>query len=194
MLFRSPSDEAVAVPFVPDLERFDLKGLPVQTFATSETLKQENVSEGDSVFFIGLMPQFYGTVKNVPVVRKGSLALLTDEPVPTPTGLQRGYICEVGGWQGNSGSPVFLSLGGVRRNVVFAGEKYLLLGILISYYSNSRSAESVDTATLTVNDPSNIGLAFVLSSERIKQILDAPIAQQLRDRDTEEHNRQSPAR
>lgn len=186
------SDEAVAIPLLPDIKRFDLKALPISMFATTETLKKENVSEGDSVFFIGLMPQFYGSVKNVPVIRKGSLALLTDEPVPTPQGHQRGYICELGGWPGNSGSPVFLSLGGVRGGVITAGERYFLLGLLISYYNNSRSVETIDTATLTLNDPSNIGLAFVLPSERIKQILDGPTAQQRRDQEVEQHNQQSP--
>jgi hypothetical protein len=60
------------------------------------------------------MTQYYGESKNYPVVRRGSLALMTDEQIDTPTGKQKAFIAELASWPGNSGSPVFLSLTGLR--------------------------------------------------------------------------------
>ena len=61
---------------------------------------------------------------------------------------------------------------------------------MISYYTNSRFGEIADTSTVAFNDPTNIGLAFVLPSSKITKVLSSPLVQSLRDRFTEEHNRQ----
>jgi hypothetical protein len=76
----------------------------------------------------------------------------------------------------------------MRRNVV-STEGFGLLGIVISYYNNSRSGETTDTATVSINDPSNIGLAFILPASQITKILSAPLAEQVRDKITAEHNK-----
>jgi hypothetical protein len=186
-----PQDEAVAFAIRPDPDRFDYRTIPPKMFVTDKLLKDEEVGEGDSVFFIGLMAQFYGSKQNFPVVRKGSVALMSDEPLPTPNGPEKGYICEVASWPGNSGSPVFLYLGGIRRNTLRTGG-YWLLGIIISYYNNSRAAELTDTATISFSDPANIGLAFILPANQITKVLSAPGVQQIRDRYTNEHINQNP--
>jgi hypothetical protein len=78
-----PKDEAVAYPIVPDQKRFDFKTILNSMFVTDKVLKDNEVGEGDAVVLIGLMAQFFGSKQNFPVVRKGSLALLSDEEVPT---------------------------------------------------------------------------------------------------------------
>ena len=183
-----PRDEAVAFPVAPNQKRFNYRAIGTDLFVTDSLLKEQQVSEGDSVMLVGLMAQFYGAKQNFPVVRKGSIALLTDEPLPTPSGPQRGYVCEVASWPGNSGSPVFLYLGGMRRNVISTAG-YKLLGIVISYYNNSHTAETTDTATISFNDPTNIGLAFVLPAAQITRILSTPLAQQVRDRFSSRQNK-----
>jgi hypothetical protein len=186
-----PNDEAVAFAIRPDTNRFDYLPIPTQMFVTDKLSKDNQVGEGDAVSFIGLMAQFYGAKQNFPVVRKGSIALMSDEPLPTPTGLQKGYICEVASWPGNSGSPVFLYLGGIRRNSLSSGG-YWLLGVMISYYNNSRPFETVDTSTVSINDPSNIGLAFILPVSQITKVLSAPTVQQFRDKNTDDYLKQNP--
>jgi len=183
------SDEAIAFPIAPDRKRFNYKVIPNDWIVTDQLLKEQQVAEGDSVVFIGLMAQFYGAKQNFPVVRKGSIALLTDELLPTPNGPQHGYVCEVASWPGNSGSPVFLYLGGLRRNTL-SNVGFRLLGIVISYYNNSHTGETTETATVSFNDPTNIGLAFVLPAAQITKILSAPFVQQLRDKFTDEHNKE----
>jgi hypothetical protein len=188
-----PQDEAVAFPIVPNNKKFMYKTIPTDDFVTDQLLKEQNVSEGDPVMLVGLMAQFYGSKRNFPVVRKGSIALLSDEPLPAQDGsFHKGYVCEVGTWPGNSGSPVFLYLGGFRGNTIgdsIGGIGYRLLGIMIAFYTDSRSGEITDTATVSVHDPSNIGLAFVLPAQQITKVLSQPRAQASRDEQTAEHNK-----
>jgi hypothetical protein len=47
--------------------------------------------------------------------------MMTDEEIDTLAGPQKLFIAELQSWPGNSGSPVFLSLGGVRGSVIIAG-------------------------------------------------------------------------
>lgn len=174
-------DEAVAFPLLPDTGRFDFKAIKFSDFADDEVLKKENVGPGDTLFFVGLLPQFYGKTKNFPVLRRGSLALLADEDVPTPVGLLHGYIAEVASWPGNSGSPVFLNLSGFRGGGVIAGGGPRFLGIVISQYNNSWSVDVTKTAAIQHSDPASIGLAFVLPASDVVAILNGPDAQKLRD-------------
>ena len=55
-------------------------------FVTDAQLKSDAIAEGDNLYFIGLMTQYYGNKRNYPVVRRGTLALMTDEDVATPAG------------------------------------------------------------------------------------------------------------
>jgi hypothetical protein len=71
-------------------------------FSDTDFLKKQNVQEGDSVYLFRLMPQYYGEKKNYPVVRRGTLALLTDEAIQTgPDTRQHAYPRRTGqlAWQ-----------------------------------------------------------------------------------------------
>jgi len=82
------------------------------------------------------MTQYYGETKNYPVVRRGTLAIMTDEKIDTPTGRQNAFIAELQSWPGNSGSPVLLNLGGLRGSTLMAGSDLSFLGILSGSFVN----------------------------------------------------------
>jgi Trypsin-like peptidase domain len=156
----SQNDVAV-FPLLPDTNKVDFKAVSVDMFADLDLMRRENVTEGDSVYLFGLMPQYYGEKKNYPVVRKGSLALLTEEAIKTgPNTRQHAYLAEMGSWPGNSGAPVFLNLGGFRNNGIQVGSSFRLLGLMLGFFSNMRQAEIVDTRTVVGGDPSNIGISL----------------------------------
>lgn len=114
-----PENDVALVPFLPNKEKADYKVISTTMFTDAELLKVRNVSEGDSVYLVGLMPQYYGEKKNYPVVRRGSLALLTDELIQTgPNTKQSAYLAEMASWPGNSGAPVFLNLAGFRNGSI----------------------------------------------------------------------------
>jgi len=133
------ADDAVdiaALPLLPDQKKFDFKAIPITMFADDAKLRSRQVAEGDSLYFIGLMTQYYGETKNYPVVRRGTLAIMTDEKIDTPTGRQNAFIAELQSWPGNSGSPVLLNLGGLRGSTLMAGSDLSFLGILSGSFVN----------------------------------------------------------
>jgi len=182
---RDDSQNDIAVfPLLPDTNKVEAKAVSVDMFADADLIRKENVTAGDSVYLFGLMPQYYGEKKNYPVVRKGSLALLTEEAIQTgPNTRQHAYLAEMGSWPGNSGAPVFLNLGGFRNNGLQVGSSFRLLGLMLGFFSNMRQAEIVDTRTVIGGDPSNIGISFVLPASTIRKVLDSAELQRLRDSD-----------
>lgn len=175
------SDIAV-LPFLPDLKKTDFKMIPKDLFADDEFLRAQMVEEGDSVYSFGLMPQYYGESRNYPVVRRGSLALLTDERIQTgPDVKQHVYLAELGSWPGNSGAPVALDLGGFRNNRLSFGSNCRLLGLMLGYLSNVQQAQLVNTRMIFGGDPSNIGISYILPASVILKALESEPAQSLRN-------------
>lgn len=177
-----PQNDVVVTPGVPDSKLIEFKMVPVGMFVDKDLLEKRKVQEGDSVYLFGLMPQYYGERKNYPVVRRGTLALLTDEAIRTaPDARQHAYLAELASWPGNSGAPVFLDLAGFRGNALISGSDYHLLGLMLGYFSNTRQAQIVEAQTVAAVDPSNIGISFILPASTIRKVLDSAPLQQVRD-------------
>jgi hypothetical protein len=169
-------------PLAPDQQKFETKGIPIAMFVTDTQLKSDAVAEGDTLFFIGLMTQYYGNKRNYPVVRRGTLALMTDEEIETPAGPQKAFTAELQSWPGNSGSPVFLSLGGLRGSVLQVGQRFGFLGLVLGTYTNQFSAPVVDDrATFTMGGQLPIGISFIVPASCIRAVLDSSVAQGIRD-------------
>jgi hypothetical protein len=177
------ADIAVALAF-PDPAAVDYLTVPLSLFADSAFLKKQNVIEGDQVYLVGLMPQFTGENHNFPVVRHGYIALLSDELIPmAPNVKEHVYALELGSWPGQSGSPVFLSLGGVRGASIMAGESYSLLGVMLGYVQNERPFDIAPTDSGFIGDSSNVGISYVLPASEILKVLNSKDAQAQRDAD-----------
>jgi hypothetical protein len=182
------ADEAVATDCLPNKDFVDFRTIPTSMFADDAILKSSDVEEGDSLYFIGLFAQFYGTLKNYPVVRRGALAMMTDEDVTTETGPQRLFIAELQSWPGNSGSPVFLSLGGLRRGGLMLGENLRFLGILLGDFKNVIPATIVGGPSLILGSPdaANVGVTLIVPATSLKAVLDSKDAQSYRDKEIQQ--------
>ncbi len=169
----------------PDEKIVDYLTFPSASFSSDDSLKESKVTEGDSVYLVGLMPQFTGENRNYPVVRHGFIALLSDEPMPiAPNVKEKVYALELGSWPGQSGSPVFLSLGGFRNGAVLHGESYSLLGLMMGFVTNERPFETMGpTNSVLLGDLSNVGISYVLPASEILRVLNSKDAQRLRDAD-----------
>ena len=178
-----PQNDVAVLPLLPPVDKVDFKSVPLALFTDFDLLRKQNVVEGDSVYLLGLMPQYYGEKKNCPVVRRGSLALLTDEEIQTgPEVHQHVYLAELASWPGNSGGPVFLNLGGFRNGgMIVGGSNLYLLGLMLGYFPNVIKAETIDTRTITGGDTSNIGISLILPASTIRKVLDSAPVQQRRD-------------
>jgi hypothetical protein len=162
-----PEVDIALVPIQLDMNSVDFRTIPDSSFGTKQVLKQEKVNENDEVLFTGLFSGYFGSEKNYPIVRHGRIALIPNETVALDstdvTKKTDIYFVDVMSFGGNSGSPVFLRLGGVREttSASLEGYKYYLLGVMRGF----------------VADPSlgqNSGVALVVPVDKIQEILSGP--------------------
>ncbi len=128
--------------------------------------------EGDDVFFIGLLPQVYGNLKNTPVVRKGTIALVTDEPLEVEGGAAPYFYIEANCYPGNSGSPVFLTLASMETggSIIQSNKHVLLLGVMYGYINQTQEIKS---GWKKINVIENVHIALVSPGQAILDIINA---------------------
>jgi hypothetical protein len=119
----------VAAYQLPDLSHLDVlaASTPFQTLVPRSKRTSENyhVKLGDPVFTVGLYLGFTGSNSIQPIARFGNISLMPNEREKlkvemSPEDSQKpyedlpeieAYLIEVRGWEGQSGSPVFVSFG-----------------------------------------------------------------------------------
>jgi hypothetical protein len=183
-------DETVDLAITPlgmSHEMFDFNTIPTKLFATKDVLKSEGVNENDEILFSGLFAWSPGSKKNVPIVRHGRLARVLDEPIPLdrshPEITSDVHLAEVMSFGGNSGSPVFLRIGGVREGTTatFGGYRYFLLGVMQGFFPEGTPV-TVNVAQLHGVGAQNSGLAAVVPCDKILKLLDTPRIKAFEDR------------
>lgn len=156
--------------------------IPLSMCVTSQTFEVNEVGLGDEVFIVGLFRHHHGTERNIPIVRVGNLAALTEEKVNTKDlGLVDAYLIEARSIGGLSGSPVFLNLGVVRyveKKVKHStgGPIFFLLGLVHGHYdvpSTTLDSSNQDADEHLSTERINTGIAIVVPMDKIKETLDA---------------------
>lgn len=180
-----PSDDSVdlaVLPLLPDNEKFDFSYFPVSLFATHDVVEAQDISEGERILFAGYFYQFPGQKKFEPIVREGILAMMPDENLDTtlkkPGHL---YLGDVHVFGGNSGSPLFVNLGGIRHGSMLLGEQYKLLGIVSGFYHEDSNLKLTVATTLTGTLEQNSGIAMIVPADELKSLLGSPGLQAARD-------------
>lgn len=177
------ADDVALVPLFPDNREFDFTTIPTRMFLDDQALTSGTIVEGNDLYFIGLMEQYYGIKRNHPLVRRGTLGLLTDESIDTPTGRQRVFIAELESWPGNSGSPVFL-FGDPADRSPTEGSHSIFLGMVVASFLNRFTIPLTGqqpARQLEAGDKANIGMTCIVPATTIQRILDSAPAQQDRD-------------
>jgi hypothetical protein len=175
------SDENVDLAITPlglDDRTVDFKEVPGVMFANKDVLAKEKVDENDEVLFSGLFAWNPGTKKNLPIVRHGRLARLSDERIPLdrnhPDKTTEVYLAEVMSFGGNSGSPVFLRLNPLREGTVNDFQhRYFLLGVMQGFFPEGMDF-AVEVAEVKGKAEQNSGLAAVVPCDKIIEILNSP--------------------
>jgi hypothetical protein len=122
-----------------------------EEFLTS--IDYDRVALGSDVLFIGYPNDFYDTVNNLPLVRKGTLASM-----PNIDFMGKGTIVvDAQVFEGSSGSPVFVDWGG----------KYRLLGV-ISGTTEGKTPSGV---------PAVLGLGIVVKQRHVQELIDHSVNQ-----------------
>jgi hypothetical protein len=181
ILPKKDSVDLAIVPMAPDPTKCDYLTIPESTFVTDEVVKKESVSEGLKIIFSGFFYQVPGIKHVEPIIREGIIAMLPDEDLVTTTGkMGRAYLGEVHAFHGNSGSPVFVDLGGLRGGALRVGNDYRLLGVVSGGYGEGEQNALV-LETPLASKPGNSGIAVIVPASELRALLDEPIAVAARD-------------
>ena len=90
------------------------------------------------------------------------------------------YLGDVHVFGGNSGSPLFVNLSGMRHGSLLLGTQYRLLGVSGFYHEDSNLNLTVAT-TLRGTLEQNSGIAIVVPVDELKALLDSAAVQAARD-------------
>jgi len=174
----SSVDIAIARTTVPG--EFDHLVFPYSLCITDELMKLNEIGLGDEVFITGLFRHHHGNRRNIPIVRTGNLAALSEEKISTQRfGEIDACLIEARSIGGLSGSPVFLNLGSIR---MLKGELktapsqpiVLLFGLVHGHYDIEATAidqtKSDMAAPLTTNLV-NTGIAIVVPFHKLDEVV-----------------------
>jgi hypothetical protein len=179
-----PSDGSVdlaVLPLSPDPKQFDYLAVPFSMFAGGDLLKERRVAEGEPVFFAGFFYQFPGFTRMEPIVRRGIIAMMPKDKVPFVGNAERVYLADMHVFGGNSGSPAFINLGGLRENQLSTGSDYKLLGVVNANVSEDENFNLQLTTTIQGKAAANSGISTIVPADELKALLDDSELQSLRD-------------
>ena len=183
VIHNDPTVDIAVLPWAPDQSLHEFKLIGLEMFVTSEIMTTEKVAEGDEIFFVGLLPQYYNTRRNEPVTRFGRLALIPEEKIASPEGPIDLLFAECQSFPGNSGSPVFLQFGPIRQagTIVVGGDRLMLLGIMKGYFYQSGKVNIHPVTTLELAFQENIGIAAITPVQKVHEILFSEVLVQQRE-------------
>ena len=152
-------DVDLACVDVTPLLAFRVEGKPLYIKSLGDEfltpINYEKVAPGSDVLFIGYPNDFYDTLNNLPLVRKGSLS-----SIPSVDFEGKGeLVIDAEVFEGSSGSPVFIHW----------DNKYRLLGVL------ARSVERTERLggrkiSIVVNE--HMGLGIVVKQRHVQELID----------------------
>jgi hypothetical protein len=178
--------DIAVISISPNKQMFDYKLIPENIIPNQEIMKKLQISEGDEVFFSGLFESHYGQQKNLPILRFGRVALISDEKIEwkedktAPPKFLDLYLLECESYRGNSGSPVFFNLLREQgRTLDEQGSNIYLAGIMMGNF-NATEIVAFDT-----HSKQNLGIAAVTPSYKLHEILYSKRVKENRNRATE---------
>jgi len=190
-----PDDEASDLAVMPFglNEKYDVNVINLEQFLTTESLDKLHIAPGDRVLTGGFFYGYAGLHEIQPILREGVLAMLPDGPMTTTT-CKSGdlYLADVHVIPGNSGSPIFiipaLPLG---SGVSFGGTQnaFGLLGVVSGYMQETENLTLKASTTWKGSVQANSGIAVVVPAQQLKDLLEGPEMQRLRDETVEQIRR-----
>jgi hypothetical protein len=187
------SVDVAVMPFEFD-DSMDIKPIPKSMFLTDSGIDEYYLGQGDEVTITGLFTLLSGDQKNIPIVRRGSVAMLPEDKIRKvnmgggKSADIEGYLIEVRSVGGLSGSPIFVQSpigynmnvhgrSGERRDIraQLLGD-YSLLGLAHGHWEIPPEAKGkvVFPTAKKGEDSINLGIAIVVPAKKILEVLDHP--------------------
>ncbi|MCZ7627379.1 MAG: serine protease [Candidatus Methylomirabilis sp.] len=179
--FCHPTTDVAAIPVNLPQKNYDLLPLPCSMLLTTEIVAKRKVGVGDDVIAVGLYSKYFGVTRNQPIVRFGHVALMPDEQIPLklypgesgqPV-LGDAYLLELQSWGGQSGSPVFVYYPADRElnRLKVRGAGPELLGLIHGHHDLDKKVKFTGDFPGTAKVPLNAGIAILIPSQKINELL-----------------------
>lgn len=187
-----PTVDLAVLPVAPTRADVDIKAVPMSFFATDDVLKSRAIGIGDPVFFVGYFFQFPGISRIDPIYRNGTIAMMPTDPIPmqdntddkgTPEHL---YLADAHAFHGNSGSPLFVNVGGYRNGTMLLGiTNIYLVGVVNGFIPETANGRATGAATFEGNEGQlpNSGILTFVPAQELRDLLYSPSLQGMRDKD-----------
>jgi hypothetical protein len=139
-----------------------------------------DIGVGDQIFLTGLFVSHYGSHRNLPIVRQGSIASMPAEQIKVnmrgeEVGIDA-YLVEAMSIGGLSGSPVFVRAGGLKLgsqgNVAVGGEEHFLLGLIHGHWELPSARQDTVHYDGNIGDALNTGIGIVIPATKISSLID----------------------
>lgn len=178
--FTHPSDQSIDVAILNISLRaeYDHLVIPYSLCISDKRMSEDNVGLGDEVFITGLFRHHFGNLRNIPIVRVGNLACLTEEKISTSLGEMSACLIEARSIGGLSGSPVFLHLGATRtikgQTTFTSGPLFYLFGLIHGHYdtkTNNIDVVGIDQTDDLSVERVNTGIAIVVPFRKIDEVV-----------------------
>ncbi len=178
-------------------DQFDILHLSLESSQDSMVLVDYSLDTspiglGDEVFIAGMFIGRLGEVRNLPIIRTGTIAAMPEEKIKTTYGLHEAYLIEARSIDGLSGSPVFAatSLSFVQDGKVgiASGVAVYLIGMLLGHTQVINPSEIIEIAqtaekpkeTKDAIVPLNTGIGLVLPISAVIEAVEQPKLNQIR--------------
>jgi hypothetical protein len=180
-----PTDPAVdvAVARVGFQPGVDVQTIPSYLFCTAERLKELQIGIGDEVFITGLFSPAPGISRNMPIVRHGNIAMMSEEQIQTELGYADVYLVEARSIGGLSGSPVFarptinLPIPELQcgiKNMLGVSPRSYLLGLMHGHWDIRESGINKSSIVHVETKGVNLGIGIVVPMVKILETLNRP--------------------
>jgi hypothetical protein len=170
-----PDDDGVdlaAMAFGLDPSKADIKNIPLSLFIDDAGTSNHGIIEGDPVIFSGLFVQFPGVRRFEPIVREGRIAMIPSEKVVgtlrKPASI---LLTEAHAYGGNSGSPMFVDLAGIRNGALMVGNNYKFIGVVAGEVQEGADFTLNVTTTYKGQAATNSGISLVVPANEVRALL-----------------------
>jgi len=190
-----PKDEAsdlAVMPFGPP-DKYDFRLIDSTMLLSTDVIDKQQVVPGDKVLTGGYFYHYAGLHEFQPIIREGVLAMMPDGPMPTTTCKSGNvFLVDVHVIRGNSGSPIFIVPAlGLQSAASFGGvpSVFGLLGVVSGYMYESEGLTLRASTTWTGSANANSGISVVVPAQQLKDLLEGPELQAIRDVDAPQINK-----
>lgn len=174
--FSHPTDSSLDVAIlecgVPNIA--DHLVFPSHMSATTGQFAELQIEPGTDVLVTGLFSKHAGNARNIPYVRSGTLACISEEKVPLDNyGDADVHMVEVHSTGGLSGSPVIAKVPDNRvTEGVVVGPRYHLIGLMHGHwYGKVHVKAKIEYDDVDVVKLMTTGIAVVVPVERIDELM-----------------------